>query len=110
MLNGNVLKIPKLPKTILSQSNAELESLTKQSMTDYGLCTVINGDVLRNSYSPSNRTRALSEFFDNRTSAATPIKIEVGNTFSWSNVDSDMQLIPFPGQWWSPQDRAMGER
>ena len=70
------LKIPDFPPTILAANDALLP-LTKLSITDYGLCTVVNGNTLNETYTDSKRTNVFAEYFDNRVEAVTPLKVQV---------------------------------
>ena len=69
----------KFPDTILRLSDSALRPWTKFSPTDHGLCAVINGNSMNNTFVANERTEVFSEYLDNRTIDVTPMKIKVGN-------------------------------
>ena len=62
---------------MLSLSNDDLKPLIKHSLTDYGLCVVLNGNSINQTFALNERMAAFTKFFDNRTAKVKPLKIKV---------------------------------
>ncbi len=56
------------------ESNHALKDTAVSTITDYGICTAVNSNSIKQTFAENQRINTLAEFLDRRHGEVTPVK------------------------------------